>query len=65
MGNAAFPGHTFKPLRDYYIWAYEWQRATGKLLASDCRTREAGLEKLADADRRESEFREWTGKEKS
>ena len=64
MGNYLCPEKTFKPLRDYYIWAFEWQRATGKILASYERTRQDGLSKIEDADRREAEFLEWTGKEK-
>jgi hypothetical protein len=49
------PDLTFRPRRDYYAWAVEWQRATGRILASIGRTREAGLAKLADADTREVE----------
>lgn len=47
----------FRPIRDCYIWSIEWQRATGKILASFSRTRAAGLAKIADADEREDEFR--------
>ena len=54
----------FRPLRDYFIWAIEWQRATGTILASETRTREAGLAKLADADRREAKFKNWTGEDR-
>lgn len=55
---------TFRPLRDYFAWAIEWQRATGRILLTKEKTREAGLEKLSDADKRETEYKNWTGSER-
>lgn len=50
-----YPQHTFKPVRDWFIFAIEWQKATGKLLMTKEETREAGLAKLEDAKRREEQ----------
>ena len=34
---------------EFYKWSIEWQKATGKLLMTEERTRKAGQEKLEDA----------------
>jgi hypothetical protein len=38
----------------------EWQEATGKLLMRDSMTRQAGEEKLEDAERRKTELQRFT-----
>ena len=58
------PIGSMKNLRDVMKFGIEWQRATGNLLMTEERTMDAGLAKLADADRREEEFHAWIGKDK-
>lgn len=41
---------SFRPRREYFKWAAEWEAATGRILAAHERTREAGLAKLAEVD---------------
>lgn len=55
MGSGMMPPRSFKPLRDWLLFTVEWQRVTGRLLLTEERTREAGLAKLEDADKRERE----------
>lgn len=43
-------------VRDFYAFAVEWQRVTGRLLMTQERTREAGKEKLIDAEARQEIF---------
>ena len=46
---------SFGSLRDYNAFAVEWQKATGRILMSDDRTKELGIEKMEDADKRVKE----------
>lgn len=41
---------------EYYQFAIDWQKATGRLLLSNERTREDGEEKLRDAQERQELF---------
>lgn len=43
-------------VRDFYAFAVEWQRVTGRLLMTQARTREDGEWKLQDAEARQELF---------
>ena len=47
--------NVFKNAEAAIDFGIEWQEVTGKLLMSDPRTREKGLEKMRDAQRRREE----------
>ena len=47
----------FRPLREWFEFAVEWQKATGVLLMSEDRTKSLGQEKIKDAEARREAYR--------
>ena len=50
------PEKVFGKFRTYLEWCIEWEQTTGELLASQSKTEQAGIEKLANAESRRKQY---------